>query len=683
MRQGAPEPPRAEGPRTRSRSREAARGSRDEAAAAWWSDIPQNHWPDQQAGYWTDRSAAVEIEIPMPDSQRGCKKALGDLQSFFIGSLKRRAVELSERKMTETEKAEFKGAKGVEVRNFIASRAFEVLPDHLKPDKSQAIGMRWILTWKLKEDGTRKAKARAVLLGYQDEGYAHRATTSPVMTRQTRQMVLQLAAWKKWHLKKGDVTGAFLQSREYPDQLFCIPTPEICEALGIPADSVTKVRRACYGLVDAPLEWWRSVDGFLRDLGFERLWSDSCCWVLRHNGVLKGVVSGHVDDFLFAGKSGDSFWEGKLAAIREQYKWGDWDEGKFTQCGVVIEQVENGFELSQPNYLDNLHEIGVNASRRKDRSQTTTEHERTQLRALLGGLSWHAQQVAPYLAADVGLLLTEVTRSTVETIIKTNMLLHQAKAKSSYKMKIHGFPETEQLTLIAWVDAGNNNRCDGGSTQGIFLGMTSERMYQGEICEVSPMAWQSQKIDRACRSPGAAEAQAAINGEDSLYYARYQWSELLHGQPDLHDPDSSVKQVTGCIVTDSRNVYDKLETEVLSIKGAEKRTHIELLALKASQWNTGVQLRWVHSEAQLANPLTKGGNPREYELYVKMGHRWRLVEDESMMSARRRKELGLRPLDHCQFPEKKVQTPHVFQDNVSDKMSPDFHGVEGGGHASS
>ena len=593
----------------------------------------------------------MAIEIPMPETNRGSKKAWEDLGAYFTGSLKRRAVELSEKKMTNAEREEFRGAKATEVKNFIASNAFHILPDHLKPDRSQAIHMRWILTWKLRDDGTRKPKARAVLLGYQDEGYAHRATTSPVMTRQSRQLLLQLAAWKRWSVKKGDVTGAFLQSREYPDKLVCVP-PEICEALNIAPGSITQVRRACYGLVDAPLERWRSVDTSLRSLGFERMWADSCCWVLRQEGVLRGVISGHVDDFLFAGKSGDRVWESKLEAIKTQYKWGDWEEGKFTQCGVVVEQTPEGFELSQPHYLDRLHEIGLNATRRKDRSSPTSERERTQLRALLGGLSWHAQQVAPYLAAEVGMLLTEVSRSTVETIIKANILLSQAKGKSSYKMKIHSFSAEDLLTLVAWVDAGNANRSDGGSTQGIFVGMSTQAIHAGEVCGVSPIAWHSQKIDRTCRSPGAAEAQAAINGEDSLYYARFQRSEFLYGKPDLHRPDEHVKKTGGCLVTDSRNVYDKLDTEMLVVKGAEKRTNIELLALKEAQWNTGVNLRWVHSEAQLANSLTKSNGHREYEMYVRMGHQWRLIEDENMMSAKRRKEKGLKPLEQGMLPER-------------------------------
>ena len=288
--------------RKRSRSR-GPRGSQEAASAfenpaAWWSDVPGSHWPSEAACFWTDQQAALEIEIALPDSQRGRDKAWRNLGAYFVGSMKRRAVELSEKRMTAQELEAFKGAKATEVKNFVAAKAFELIPDHLKPSKDQAIGMRWILTWKLKEDGTRKPKARAVLLGYQDGSYEHRSTTSPVMTRQTRQLVLQMAAWQRWKVQKGDGTGAFLQSRQYPDNLYCIPCPEICEALGVDAGTITKVQRACYGLVDAPLEWYRSVDSFLQELGLQRCWSDACCWVLREHGVLKGIISGHVDDFV-------------------------------------------------------------------------------------------------------------------------------------------------------------------------------------------------------------------------------------------------------------------------------------------------------------------------------------------------------------------------------------------------
>ena len=174
-------------------------------------------------------------------------------------------------------------------------------------------------------------------------------------------------------------------------------------------------------------------------------------------------------------------------------------------------------------------------------------------------------------------------------------------------MLIHAYPSETDLGMVAWVDAASQNRVDGNSTQGIMVGLAPIELQSGAVCEVSLMSWHSSKIDRKCRSPGASEALAAINGEDCLYYARYQWSELLHGHVDLRRPDRTVLQTPGCLVTDSRNVYDKMHNEVLVIKGAEKRTSIELLGLKEAQRRTEVAIRWVHSEAQLENSLTKQG----------------------------------------------------------------------------
>ena len=55
------------------------------------------------------------------------------------------------------------------------------------------------------------------------------------------------------------------------------------------------------------------------------------------------------------------------------------------------------------------------------------------------------------------------------------------------------------------------------------------------------------------------------------------------------------------------------------------------------------RFRWVHSEAQLGNSLTKG-RTKELEMFYQMAHRWRLVSDDSMMSARRRRQCGLQAL---------------------------------------
>ena len=613
-------------------------------AVPWQKQVPEAAWVVEESAYWNTEQAAVAVEVEMPGSEKQWDKALHNLSGYFVGALRRQAAEVSERRLTEAERLQFRENKMTEVRNFVAAQAFEALPPHLKPSADQAISMRWILTWKVKEDGSRKAKARAVLLGYQDPQYEHRGTTAPVLTKLTRQMLLQAAANHKWSVFKGDVSGAFLQGRDYPDTLYCIPTDEICTALGLKPGSITRLRRACYGLVDAPLEWYRTVADFLQSLGLERLWSDACAWAYRKDGTLQGLISGHVDDFLFTGNTQDARWNWIIDQIKTRFKWGDWDCDHFTQCGVNIDKTEDGFILSQEKYVEGIGFIPLSSSRRREPDAETTSREKTQLRALLGALSWHGQQVAPHVSAEVGILLSDVNSSTVRTLIQANELLQYAQSRKDHKMLIHAFPSNLPLGMFCWVDAASQNRRDGGSTQGVLVGLAPLEMMKGAVGKVTPVIWQSHKIDRVCRSPGTAETQAAVNGEDELFLARFQWSEINFGAIDVKDPNSAVLKVPGCVITDSRNVYDKLQTEVMTLKGAEKRANIELLGLKEAQLRSQVQIRWVHSEAQLSNSLTKARGNHELELFYKMGHQWRIVEDDRMRSSRRRKQDGVAPL---------------------------------------
>ena len=53
------------------------------------------------------------------------------------------------------------------------------------------------------------------------------------------------------------------------------------------------------------------------------------------------------------------------------------------------------------------------------------------------------------------------------------------------------------------------------------MGIAPERLYEGYVEKVTPVAWHSSKIERVSRSPGAAEARAVVSGEDYLFHARY------------------------------------------------------------------------------------------------------------------------------------------------------------------
>ena len=122
-------------------------------------------------------------------------------------------------------------------------------------------------------------------------------------------------------------------------------------------------------------------------------------------------------------------------------------------------------------------------------------------------------------------------------------------------------------------------------------------LLDGRMEKVSLIGWHSNKIDRVVRSPGAAEAAAVVNGEDILYHARHQWGEMCSGGTNVFELDETVRSVPGCVVSDSRNVFDKLSTEELSTQGAERRTSLELMCVKHSQRTTGLIIRWVHAVA--------------------------------------------------------------------------------------
>ena len=198
----------------------------------WSSKVQDSYFVSEAKVFWHGEHGAVQLEIELPDTRAKSKRAVKDMHAFITTSLKRRAVEVSERRLSPTELQEFAKAKSVEVNNFIAAKAFEALPADYWVDRTRAVKMRWILTWKRKDDGTKEAKARAVLLGSQDPLYEHLSTMSPTTTRQTRQ--LQIAASCGFTTEKGDVTGAFLQSRPYTSELHCTPCREICLAMVCP-----------------------------------------------------------------------------------------------------------------------------------------------------------------------------------------------------------------------------------------------------------------------------------------------------------------------------------------------------------------------------------------------------------------------------------------------------------------
>ena len=229
------------------------------------------------------------------------------------------------------------------------------------------------------------------------------------------------------------------------------------------------------------------------------------------------------------------------------------------------------------------------------------------------------------------------------------------------KVKIHSFKETDTLELVCWSDAAWANRPnERDSTEGIFIGMSSSRLRQGSEEDVSAIYWKSGKVERVCRSPAAAETMAAMDGEDDLLFLRSLWGELQGIEMDPRHPDECAKHTAGHLITDAKNLFDKLFTPVLTVKGCEKRSSIEALGLRENMERTGTTISWVHGDAMIANSLTKPQEKHQMLLYVQMNFRWRIVYDEQMMSAKSRKKQGKDALDSDVHSSSSSYNHHTF-----------------------
>ena len=157
------------------------------------------------------------------------------------------------------------------------------------------------------------------------------------MTRRTRQLV---TGWQQW---KGDAKSAFLQTSENTEEsrsVFAVPVDELADAMGVERKRAVQVIKSCYGLVNAPFQWFQEIKATIIRLGGEVLKTEPCCWRIRCPTTNKvvGLIASHVDDFYMIGDQADAAWTDFLYRFRCAYRWSPWECDSFEHCGVLLQQ---------------------------------------------------------------------------------------------------------------------------------------------------------------------------------------------------------------------------------------------------------------------------------------------------------------------------------------------------------
>jgi len=424
----------------------------------------------------------IEIAFPAMENPSRLKAYLRNPELFVVTSLRKKRVEINEKKLSLSEKELIRFAKGKEVKEFIKEKVVARLlqGEHVHPD--DIMKMRFVLTWKKDPESPdgKKGKARLVVLGFQDPYLGKETTCSPTLNKRSKQMLLQTVVQHGWKLYKGDVTAAFLQGRPLEGKnKYALAPPELAEAMGLPpGERVVRLLKSVYGLATAPLDWYLEVDRVLRTLGGHRCYTDPCVWTFCEKGRLVGIIGAHVDDFLIAGAEENPLWKRITENLLAAFRWTPWETGTFKQCGVKVQQMDDGSIVQdQEEYLQTIEEIDLDKDRAKEGSSPVTEKERSELRALLGALQWIVTQSRPDASVDVNLIQSEVTTATVDTIHTANKIVRKIKVNGVTKMytrKIDGEP-----VMVCWSDASWANRKDAKSTGGYVITPTSPETLEG------------------------------------------------------------------------------------------------------------------------------------------------------------------------------------------------------------
>ena len=394
--------------------------------------------------------------------------------------------------------------------------------------------------------------------------------------------------------------------------------------LGLQPDDSTlmKLVKPMYGLCDAPRAWYEEASERILRAGvtIQRHPFDPCLFLVyrplpKDQAVdlmlerdLACIFGIHVDDLVGCGDPQDQYFIDTKKKLQEIFTFREWQDGnKLEYCGSQIDcEKDDVIMLKQEEYIHKVKPIPISKERLTDTSQAVTEKKRSLLRGLIGGLQWPATQSAPHLQVGISQLAGETSRATIETLQKGNKHLRYAKEYADVGLQYRRLGLKDEMTFIAYSDASFATRCGLSSQGGYILAMCHRDVAEGNCHNCEVLDWRSWKLPRVSRSTLSAESQAASEAADSLMYTTLFWNLIFRALMPLDNMSTGYLTNSPKLIVDAKALYDILvEDEIQAATGANKRTTIEALVCRDKLACCNGKVRWVSSELQYADGLTK------------------------------------------------------------------------------
>ena len=588
--------------------------------------------------------------------------SVSDGYSTYIEKKKNNPANLSERSMSLADRLQFLEAKRKELRSFFENDVWTMV-DENRAQPQRVLKAHFILKWSTNADGSPRAKARLITQGFRDPDAWSGAlrTNSPTLTRLSRGMILSICSTMSWCPFTSDISTAFLQGKAHSkERTLWIRLPrDARQLLGMKDDDnrVMQLHKPMYGLCDAPRAWYmEAVDRILSIPNVVRHPLDACLFMvydpnqesqLQHKaeataqqhspGQLVALFGIHVDDLLGCGDVNNKVYKDVKEQLHKLFTFRMWEETKNLQyCGCDITQNDNHITLQQTTYLHKQKPITITPQRKAQQDEPLNHKETTQLRALVGSLQWPSTQSAPHLQCAVSQLAGKVSKGTVSSLELGNKVLRMAKANADIGLQYHSLGTVNDITFLVFSDATYASRDDLSSQGGYLLCMVHHDVINGKEDNYNVLDWRSWKLARVARSSLSAESQAASESADALLFTCLFWNLIFHPHLPLEDSSSAQLRHRPAHVIDAKALYDLLtKDEIQASIGADKRTAVETLVAQDKLKVCQSHVRWVSSERQYADGMTKTEASQLLADRLRT-HRTKLISDDSFQASKKK-----------------------------------------------
>ena len=252
-------------------------------------------------------------------------------------------------------------------------------------------------------------------------------------------------------------------------------------------------------------------------MGMKVMEGDEAFYYLHKDGILKGAVITHVDDFTLAGTP--DFIKEVLEMVERELTILKVERDNFRFTGLDISTVEDGIEIEMADYVDSLRDIKEIRKVKKD--DDLTKQEIKEYRKVTGKLGWLANSTRPDLSYTALAMSKRNNSAKISDLRNISRVLKKVRERGS-KIKFSKIASRDELIIIGIGDA--SFKSEEKAVGGVLLFLANSSMMKA-----SPIYWKSKQISCVCHSSKDAKTLNVSRMVDDAIFAARQVEILLYG----------------------------------------------------------------------------------------------------------------------------------------------------------